>query len=139
MMNDVLIEETGEEKKLWVRVDPRDREAAAFANQIATVFRDASWDVKVLDNENMRYKAGLLYLVGNEEEPPSYVVTAQRAIEAIGQGLTTGRGYLEYYRTKKAEDPSWQGTTFAEGQTAVLLVGRKPDPAAAAATPPAEP
>lgn len=127
-MIDALAEEKGSEKKLWLRVDPRDREASTFAGQIASVFREQGWDVKQLDNEGMRFKAGLLMLVGAEEDPPSYVLAAQKALEAIGEEMSTGRGYLAYYETKKKESPQWQGTRFAPDQTYVLLVGRKPEP-----------
>ncbi len=133
MMSDALLGEEGAEKKLWIRVDPRDREASSFANEIAAVFRDHGWEVNVLDTEGMRYKPGLMFLVGAEEEPPSYVTTAQRAIEAIGQPMTSGRGYLAYYESKKREDPQWRGTEFLPEQTYVLLVGRKPAPEAASA------
>lgn len=132
MMTDILAEEAGDEKKLWIRVEPRDPEASAFAGQIASVFRDSGWEVTVLDTQGLRYKPGMLLLVGSEEEPPSYVLTAQRAIEAIGQTVTTGRGYKSYYDSKKRENPDWQGTSFSDDQTFVLLVGRKPDPEAAA-------
>lgn len=128
MMVDALAAEEGDTKKLWLRVDPRDREAAGFAGQIATVFRDSGWDVQVLDNDGLRFKPGLLMLVGAEDEPPSYVLAAQKAIEAIGQDLSTGRGYLSYYESKKKESPEWQGTRFLPGQAYVVLVGRKPDP-----------
>lgn len=130
MMIDALAAEEGSEKPVWIRVDPRDREASAFANQIAAVFKSQNWDVKLLDSEGMRFKPGLLFLVGSEEEPPSYVVNAQKAVEAIGEQITTGRGYLQYYEAKKKEDPKWVGTRFSEGQTYVLLVGRKPEPTA---------
>jgi hypothetical protein len=133
MMIDALAAEEGAEKKLWLRVDPRDREASNFANQIAAVFRDQGWEVRVLDNGGLRFKAGLLLLVGSEEEPPSYVVNAQKALEAIGEEMTTGRGYLSYYEQKKKESPEWQGTEFLPGQTYVLLVGRKPEPQPVAA------
>jgi hypothetical protein len=129
MMIDALAAETASDKKLWLRVDPRDREASGFANQIAAVFREQGWDVKTLDNEGLRFKPGLLMLVGEEEEPPSYVTNAQKAIEAIGYEVTTGRGYKSYYETKKKETPDWQGTSFLPDQTYVLLVGRKPEPA----------
>lgn len=132
MMTDILAEEAGDEKKLWIRVEPRDPEASGFAGQIATVFRDSGWEVTVLDTQGLRYKPGMLLLVASEDEPPSYVLTAQRAIEAIGQTVTTGRGYKSYYDSKKRENPDWQGTSFGEGQTYVLLVGRKPDPEAPA-------
>ena len=130
MMIDASSGEDGASAKIWIRVDPRDREASGFASQIASVFRDQGWDVKVLDNEGMRFKPGLLFLVGAEDEPPSYVVAAQKAIEAIGQEVTTGRGYLAYYEAKKKDSPDWQGTRFLPEQTFVLLVGRKPEPAA---------
>lgn len=128
LMVDALAAVEGDEKKFWIRVDPRDREASAFAGQIATVFRDSGWDVQVLDNDGMRYKPGLLLLVGAEEEPPPYVPAAQKAIEAIGQDVSTGRGYLSYYENKKKESPDWQGARFLPGQTCLLLVGRKPEP-----------
>jgi len=128
MMVDAISGENGADSKLWLRVDPRDREASAFAAQVAGVFRAAGWQVKVLDNEGMRFKPGLLFLVGAEDEPPSYVIAAQKAVEAIGQEVTTGRGYLSYYEAKKKETPDWQGTKFLPDQTFVLLIGRKPEP-----------
>ena len=127
LMIDALSEASGD-KKAWIRVDPRDREASTFANQIAGVFRDQGWDAKVLDNEGLRFKPGLLFFVGDEEEPPSYVTAAQKAIEATGQEVTSGRGYRTYYETKKKESPEWQGTSFLPEQTFVLIVGRKPEP-----------
>jgi hypothetical protein len=127
LMIDALAEEKGSEKKLWLRVDPRDREASTFAGQIASVFREQGWDVKQLDNEGMRFKPGLLLLVGAEEDPPSYVLAAQKALEAVGEDISTGRGYLAYYESKKKESPQWQGTRFAPDQAYVLLVGRRPE------------
>jgi hypothetical protein len=130
MMIDALAAEDGPDKVLWMRVDPRDREASNFAGQIAAVFRGQGWEVKQLDNEGMRFKPGLLFLVATEDEPPSSVANAQKAIEAIGEQLTSGRGYQSYYEAKKKEDPKWVGTHFEPGQTHVLLVGRKPPPPA---------
>lgn len=127
LMIDALAAEEGSEKPLWIRVDPRDREASRFSAEIAGVFRDQGWDVKVLDNDGLRFKPGLLFLVASEDEPPSYITNAQRAIEAIGEPLTAGRGYLPYYQNKKKEDPNWQGTEFLPEQTYVLLVGRLPE------------
>lgn len=127
MMIDALAAETGPVKKCWLRVDPRDREASNFAGQIAAVFREQGWDVQLLDNDGMRYKPGLLMLVGAEDEPPSYVLAAQKALEAIGEEMSTGRGYLSYYESKKKESPQWQGTRFLPDQTWVLLVGRRPE------------
>ncbi len=138
LMTDALAAETGAEKKLWIRVDPRDREASGFAGEIASVFRDAKWEVQLLDNLGLRFKPGLLMLIGVEGEPPSYVSAAQAAIGAIGQEVATGTGYLSYYESKKRESPDWNGTPFLPEQTYLLVVGRKPDPAAAEAAPAAE-
>lgn len=132
LMDEALAAETGAEKKLWVRVDPKDREASSFASQIAAVFRDAKWEVQVLDNQGLRFKPGLLVLIGGDDEPPSYVRTAQTALGSIGEEVTTGTGYLAYYETKKRETPDWNGTAFLPGQTYLLVVGRKPEPVVAA-------
>jgi hypothetical protein len=132
LMMDALSAETDPDRKLWLRVDPRDAEASAFARQIAAVFRESGWAVEELDNEGLRFKPGLLMLVGAEDEPPAYVLAAQKAIEAIGQDLSTGRGYRSYYEAKKKESAQWQGTRFLPDQTYVVLVGRRPEPQAAA-------
>jgi len=132
VMVDTLSTETGTEKKLWIRVDPRDREAADFARQIAGAFRDGGWEVLVLDNQGVRFKPGLLMLIGVETSPPSYVQTAQRALETLSDPVTVGTGYISFYEKKKQESPDWKGgVEFLPGQTYVLWVGRKPEPAPA--------
>lgn len=125
LMVDALADETGAEKKLWVRVEPRDREASAFVEQISAVFRDSGWEVNVLDTQGLRFKPGLLLLLATDQEQPSYVKAAQKAIAALGEEVTTGSGYLSYYASKKAESAEWRGTEFLPEQTYVLLVGRK--------------
>jgi hypothetical protein len=132
VMTDTLAAETGTEKKLWIRVDPQDREAAGFARQIGDVFRDAGWEVVALDNHGLRFKPGLLMLIGVEDSPPSYVQTAQRALESLPDPVVVGTGYTSFYEKKKKESPDWKGgIQFLPGQTYVLWVGRKPDPAVA--------
>ena len=129
VMLDTLSTETGTEKKLWVRVDPRDDEAAEFARQIADVFRDAGWEVLLLDNQGVRFKAGMLMLIGVESTPASYVQTAQRALQALRDPVKVGTGYIAYYEKMKKETPDWKGgVAFLPGQTYVLFVGRKPEP-----------
>lgn len=135
VMTDALAAETGAEKKLWIRVDPRDREASGFSAEIAGIFRSASWDVQVLDNQGLRLKPGLVLLIGTEEEPPSYVRAAQTALGIISQEVATRTGYVSYYESKKRETPDWNGLQFLAGQTYLLVVGRKPEPATAEAVP----
>ena len=130
VMLDTLSTESGTEKKLWIRVDPRDREAADYAQQIAGVFRDGGWEAIMLDNQGVRFKPGLLMLIGVESSPPSYVQTAQRALETLSEPVTVGTGYISFYEKKKKETPDWNGgVEFLPGQTYVLWVGRKPEPA----------
>jgi len=135
VMTDALAVETGTDKKLWIRVDPRDREASGFATEIAGVFRGAGWDVQLLDNQGVRFKPGLLLLIGTDKDPPSYIRAAQTALGTLSEEVTTGTGYLGYYESKKRETPNWNGPQFLEGQTYLLVVGRKPDPAPAQAAP----
>lgn len=129
VMLDALSSETGSEKKLWIRVDPQDQEASEFAREIADVFREAQWEVFVLDHQNVSYKAELLMLIGTEDSPPSYVQTAQRALTILRDSLTVGTGYVSYYEKMKRESPDWRGgVPFLPGQTYVVFVGRKPEP-----------
>lgn len=138
VMTEALAAETGADRKLWIRVDPRDREASDFADEIVAVFRGAGWDVQVLDNDGLRFKPGLLLLIGGEGEPPSYIRAAQTALGIMSHEVVTGSGYLSYYESKKRETPDWNGTRFLEGQTYLLVVGRKPDPATAEPVPPVD-
>jgi hypothetical protein len=129
VMLDELSSETGSEKKLWIRVNPRDREAATFARQIADVFREAKWEVFLLDPENLRFKPGLLMMVGADDSPPSYVETAQRAFQALSDPIVVRTGYLSYYEKMKEKTPDWRGgIPFLPGQTYVVFVGSKPEP-----------
>lgn len=125
LMVDALAAETGDEKKLWIRVEPRDKEASTFARQVADVFRDNGWEVVTLGTEGLRYKPGLLLLLGDEGAAPSYVENAQRAIEAAGYPVTVGSGYRSYYESKRKESAEWRGTSFLPEQSYVLLVGRQ--------------
>jgi hypothetical protein len=127
VMVDVLSGESGVEKKFWLRVDPRDREASGFARQIADVFREVGWEAFVLDNQGVRFKPGLLLLIGAENSSPSYVQTAQRALETLSEPVTVGTGYVSYYEKKIKETPGWKGgVAFLPEQTYVLFVGSRP-------------
>ncbi|GBD25861.1 hypothetical protein HRbin30_01187 [bacterium HR30] len=117
---------------VWFATVQTDPEAVAFQKQIQRAFEEAGWIVKGNAPVRFRMKPGV-YVFAADEDPPAYVGTAQQALEDAGIEITqSGRGYREFYRQKKAENPNWIGFDFAEDQTYVIVIGRKPEP-----TPPA--
>lgn len=126
-----LREETGPVKKVWMRVDPNDAEAAGFAQTLEGVFKEAGWEVEKFGSDGLVFKPGIFLLVADEEWP-SYAETANKALEGAGLGVTAARGYRAYYEEQTKEKPGWRGTKFLPDQTYVVLVGRKPEPKAEA-------
>lgn len=117
---------------VWFATVQNDPEAVAFQKQLQQAFEEAGWVVKGNAPVRFRMKPGV-YVFAADEDPPAYVGTAQQALEDAGIEITqSGRGYREFYRQKKAENPAWVGFDFAEDQTYVIVIGRKPEP-----TPPA--
>ncbi len=113
---------------VWFATVPNDPEAAAFQKQIQSAFEEAGWIVKGNATVRFRMKPGV-YVFAADEDPPAYVASAQQALEDAGIEITqSGRGYREFYRQKKAENPNWVGFEFAEDQTYVIVIGRKPEP-----------
>lgn len=117
---------------VWFATVPNDPEAQAFQKQLQSAFEEAGWMVKGNAPVRFRMKPGV-YVFAADEDPPAYVGTAQEALEKAGIEITqSGRGYREFYRQKKAENPNWVGFEFGEDQTYVIVIGRMPEP-----TPPA--
>ncbi|HVM98064.1 MAG TPA: hypothetical protein VMT89_16840, partial [Candidatus Acidoferrales bacterium] len=76
-----------------------------------------------------------IFIFSAEEDAPSYLSAVQEAFDAAGLSITSsGRGYREYYKQKKAENPSWIGFEMTEDQTYVVVIGRKPEPTPEAAS-----
>lgn len=115
---------------VWFATVPNDPEAANFQKQIQSAFEEAGWIVKGNAPVRFRMKPGV-YIFAADEDPPAYVGTAQQALEAAGIEVTSsGRGYREFYKAKKAENPNWIGFEMSEDQTYVIAIGRKPEPSA---------
>lgn len=113
---------------VWFATVPNDPGAAAFQKQLQSAFEEAGWIVKGNASVRFRMKPGV-YIFAADEDPPAYVGMAQEALEAAGVEITqTGRGYREFYRQKKAENPNWIGFEMADDQTYVIAIGRKPEP-----------
>lgn len=116
---------------VWFATIPNNPEAAAFQKQLQGIFEEAGWLVKGNVPVRFSMKPGV-YVFAADEEAPNYVGTAQEGLEAGGIEITSsGRGYRDFYKAKKAENPSWIGFDMAEDQTYVIVVGRKPEPQAA--------
>lgn len=113
---------------VWFATVPNDPETANFQNQIQSAFEEAGWIVKGNARVRFRMKPGV-YIFAADEDPPAYVAMAQQALEAAGIEVTSsGRGYREFYKAKKAENPNWIGFEMSDDQTYVIAVGRKPEP-----------
>ncbi len=113
---------------VWFATVPNNREAAEFQRQLQAVFEEAGWQVKGNAPIKFAMKAGI-YLFSADEEPPPYVANANDALEAAGFTVSAGRGYREFYRQKKEENPSWVGIELAPDQTYVIAIGRQPEDA----------
>ncbi len=113
---------------VWFATTPNNPEAAAFQRALQGVFEEAGWQVR--GNLPLRFpmKAGV-FVFAADEEPPEYVTMAHEALEAGGITVTAGRGYREFTRQKKAENPNWTGLELGPDDTYVIAVGRKPEPA----------
>jgi hypothetical protein len=125
---DAMIERLGgrgttQAHPVWFATVPNNPEAAAFQRALQKVFEEAGWQVR--GNVPVRFpmKPGV-YVFAAEEEPPEYVSQAHEALEAGGITVNAGRGYRDFYKQKKEENPSWVGLEMLDDQTYVIAVGR---------------
>ena len=111
---------------VWFATVPNNPEAAEFQRQLKAVFEEAGWQVKGNATIKFSMKAGI-FVFAADEDPPPYVGNANDALEAAGFTISAGRGYREFYRQKKEENPSWIGIELAPEQTYVIAIGRQPE------------
>ena len=116
--------EQGPVRKVWFAVAPNDPEAAALEGALEGVFKQAGWETATRTVTGMVLKPGLSILIA-AEEPPSYVTTAQRALEGTSFEWKTGTGYRPYFEERKRADPSWPGISLAPDQEYVVVIGPK--------------
>jgi hypothetical protein len=121
----VLGGEQGAVRKVWFAVPPNDPEAAALKGEIEGVFKQAGWKTESQTVTGMVLKPGLSILIA-AEEPPSYVSTAQRALEATAFEFKVGTGYRPYYEERKKADPNWPGIPLGPAQDYVVVIGPRP-------------
>lgn len=111
---------------VWFATVPNDPEAAAFQKELQSVFEEAGW--KVMANNEVRFqmKPGI-FVFAADVDPPDYVDAINDAFESVGIELAGGgRGYREYFRERKQENPAWIGFEMSDDQTSVIAIGRNP-------------
>ena len=124
-MRQVLEGFTGSPKRAWIQLQAGDREAGAFANQLAQVFKDGGWTVVVSTISGMTIKPGLFFFEADESSP-EFVGTALEALKAGGLDPVAATGYRAFYEEKKKENPKWVGIQLEPSQAFALVVGPKP-------------
>ncbi len=120
-----LREDNPSTRKIWFAVLPNNPESTALKNSLEAVFKEAGWESKTQTVSGMRLKPGL-FVMSAEEEPPDYIDTVVKALEASGLPLTKGSGYRAYYEEKTRTDPKWVGIALAPDQDYVVVVGPNP-------------
>jgi nucleotide-binding universal stress UspA family protein len=112
-------------KKAWFMAQPGNDEVAQLLLSLAAVFKEAGWEVFAEPVAGISLKPGVMTLVA-EEEYPSYVDAALKAMEASGLDAKSASGYRSYYESKKQENAAWPGVPLKAGQDFVIVVGPKP-------------
>lgn len=109
---------------VWFATMAGNAEAASFQKSLQAVFEEAGWQVKANALITFPVKAGVFIFAADEQAPP-YLGQVMEALAVIGITPTFGTGYREFYKMRKAEDPSWNGFELAADQAYVLVVGPK--------------
>lgn len=112
---------------VWIVSRRDDASAAERADGLSRAFRQAGWDVKALEKTDIRVKPGIFLFVANDDVP-TYVDIARRALEAAGFSPNIGTGYAAYADQMLKTRNDWQGFRFAAGQTYWLVVGKSSRP-----------
>ena len=117
---------SNEKPPVWFATVPNNPEAAAFQKTLQGVFEEAGWQVR--GNATVRFpmKPGV-YVFAADEEPPTYLGQVNDAFEAAGITITSGRGYRDFAKQKKEENPDWVGLEMGPNDTYVIAVGRSPE------------
>jgi hypothetical protein len=123
MKETLAAESTG--KHAWILSQPGNPEVAALVASISSVFKDAGWEVSAETASGISLKPGVMTLVA-EEQYPSYIDTALKALDASGLDAKSASGYRGYFEAKKKENPAWPGIPMRADQDFVIVVGPKP-------------
>ena len=108
---------------VWFATVPNNPEAASYQKALQKVFEDAGWQVKGDSTVRFAMKPGI-FVFAADEEPPSYLSSVNDAFEAAGITITSGRGYRDFVRQKREENPNWVGLELGPEDVYVIAVGR---------------
>lgn len=108
---------------IWIAVNHDDPAALRRAEEFASVFSRAGWQVKPLQRTSLRVRPGV-FLFAADERPPNYVETARRAFEAAHQSPSLATGYRSYYEEMSRTRPEFRGFPFESDQVFLVVVGR---------------
>jgi len=110
---------------VWFATMAGNAEAAAFQKALQSVFEEAGWQVKGSALITFQVKPGVFIFAADDDAPP-YLTQVMDAFGVLGIAPTLGTGYREFYKTKKAENPGWNGFELADDQAYVVVIGPKP-------------
>jgi len=124
-MVEILKGESAPERAAWLSYSAGNSESKALADALAAAFRDGGWKAETSAPSGMMLKAGVSMLIA-EEQPPAWVETALRAMQASGIEVKSAIGYRAYYDEMKKEKPGWAGVPLAKDGAFVIVVGPEP-------------
>jgi hypothetical protein len=124
-MKDILSAEKSPDRKAWVVLSPGEGEPQELERALRSVFEEAGWKVETQTITGMVLKPGVAMLAA-DEEPPLWVGSVQRALDASGLPVKYGSGYRPYYEEMKSKNPKWVGVPIAAGQVFVIVLGPEP-------------
>jgi hypothetical protein len=120
-----VLTEAPEGSPAWIAAPRSDPKAIERAEDLARVFSSAGWKVASVARSAVNVKPGY-FLFAGDVEPPGYVDTARRALEAAGLEPMVATGYRDYYAERTQSHSDYRGFPFALDQTFLLVVGRVP-------------
>jgi len=124
-MLEILKAESAPDRAAWLSYTAGNAEGLALADALAAIFREGGWKAQVSGLSGMVLKPGVSMLVA-EEEPPAWVESALRAMQASGIDVKSASGYRSYYEDKKKENAAWPGVPLATDAAFVIVVGPAP-------------
>lgn len=110
-------------RPVWFATVANNPEAAAYQKQLRSVFETAGWKIEGDSSVRFPMKPGV-FVFAADEEPPDYLASVNDAFAAAGIAITSGRGYREFVRAKKEENPAWVGIELGPEDVYVIVIGR---------------
>jgi hypothetical protein len=121
----ILAAQTSRDRKAWFVIGPDDPETQALATGLRAAFEQAGWKADIRTVPGMVPTPGIAMLAA-EEEPPLWVGSVQKALDASGLQVKYGIGYRSTYEEKKKEDSGWVGVPIEPNQAFVIVIGPVP-------------